>query len=111
MDWTQALTVIGVFIGGFIYMMNKMDANKKDTDTKMESHQKENNTRFTAIDNRFNGIENRLTAMEVEVKNINQRIDDFKHETNQRLSTIEGYLVPKKVFHFEESKDEEPKEN
>ncbi len=93
MDWTQALTVIGVFIGGFIYMMNKMD-----------SHQKENNTRF-------NGIENRLTAMEVEVKNINQRIDDFKHETSQRLSTIEGYLVPKKVFHFEENKDEEPKEN
>ena len=104
MDWTQALTVIGVFIGGFIYMMNKLDANKKDTDTKMESHQKENNTRF-------NGIENRLTAMEVEVKNINQRIDDFKHETSQRLSTIEGYLVPKKVFHFEETKDEEPKKN
>ncbi len=100
MDWTQALTVIGVFIGGFIYIMNKLD-----------SHQKENNTRFTAIDNRFNGIENRLTAMEVEVKNINQRIDDFKHETSQRLSTIEGYLVPKKVFHFEENKDEEPKEN
>ena len=93
MDWTQALTVIGVFIGGFIYMMNKMDAN-----------QKENNTRFSSI-------ENRLTAMEVEVKNINQRIDDFKHETSQRLSNIEGYLVPKKVFHFEENKDEEPKEN
>ena len=104
MDWTQALTVIGVFIGGFIYMMNKMDTNKKDIDAKMDTNQKENNTRFSAI-------ENRLTAMEVEVKNINQRIDDFKHETSQRLSNIEGYLVPKKVFHFEENKDEEPKEN
>ena len=44
MDWTQALTVIGVFIGGFNLHDDKMDANKKDTDTKMESHQKENNT-------------------------------------------------------------------
>ena len=94
MDWSQALTVIGVFIGGFIYMMSKMD-----------SHQKENNTRF-------NSIENRLTAMEVEIKNTNQRIDDFKHEMNQRLSTLESYLVPKKVFRFDETKkNEEPKEN
>jgi len=93
MDWTQALTVIGVFIGGFIYLISKMDAN-----------QKENNTRF-------NGIENRLTAMEVEVKNTNQRIDDFKHEINQRLFSLESYLIPKKVFHFEEDNDKEPKEN
>jgi len=82
MDWTQALTVIGVFIGGFIYLISKMDAN-----------QKENNTRF-------NGIENRLTALEVEVKNI-----------QQRLGTIEGYLIPKKIYRIEEPSKEEPKEN
>ena len=69
MDWTQALTVIGVFIGGFIYLISKIDTN-----------QKENNTRF-------NGIENRLTALEVEIKNI-----------QQRLSTIEGYLIPRKFI-------------
>lgn len=82
MDWTQALTVIGVFIGGFIYLISKIDTN-----------QKENNTRF-------NGIENRLTALEVEVKNI-----------QQRLSTIEGYLIPKKIYRIEEPSREEPKEN
>ena len=40
--------------------------------------------------------------MEVEIKN-----------TNQRLSTIEGYLVPRKVFRFEEPHHDpdEPKEN
>ncbi len=95
MDWTQALTVIGVFIGGFIYMMSKLDSTKKELEQKMDSNQKENNARF-------NGIENRLTAMEVEVKNI-----------NQRLSTIENYLLPRKVFRFDESHHdyEELKEN
>jgi|JI102314A2RNA_FD_contig_31_7843962_length_453_multi_5_in_0_out_0_1 hypothetical protein len=82
MDWSQALTVIGVFIGGFIYLISKIDTN-----------QKENNTRF-------NGIENRLTALEVEIKNI-----------QQRLSTIEGYLIPKKIYRIEKPSREEPKEN
>jgi len=89
MDWTQALTVIGVFIGGFIYLISKMDAN-----------QKENNTRFNSMETRFNSIENRLTALEVEMKNI-----------QQRLCTIEGYLVPKKIYRIEEPSKEEPKEN
>ena len=44
--------------------------------------------------------EHRLTKLEMEVKN-----------TNQRLSTLEGYLVPRKVFHFEEPHKDEPKEN
>lgn len=91
MDWTQALTVIGVFIGGFFFLMNRMDAN-----------QKENNSRFDAMNTRFNNLENRQTAMEVEIKNI-----------NQRLSNIENCVMPRKVYHFEAShKDnEESKEN
>jgi chromosome segregation ATPase len=136
MDWTQAITVIGTNIallsGFIIYLLGRMDANKRDTDHKidsvqkennakfekvlglMDSNQKENNAKFEAINGRFNGLENRLTAMEVEIKNTNQRLTDFQGQINQRLSTIEGYLVPKKVFHFEESHkgdDEEPKEN
>ena len=83
MDWTQALTVIGVFIGGFLYIMNRMD------------------NKFEAMNTRFNNLENRQTAMEVEIKNI-----------NQRLSNIENCIMPRKVFHFQEPhKEEEPKEN
>lgn len=97
MDWTQALTVIGVFIGGFIYLISKIDANQKESNT------------------RFNGIENRLTAIEVEAKNINQRLSSMETENkdiSKRLSNIEGYLLPNKIFHFEDPhKGEEPKEN
>jgi hypothetical protein len=32
-------------------------------------------------------------------------------DMNQRLSTIEGYLVPRKVFHIEEPPKDEAKEN
>jgi len=88
MDWTQALTIIvsvfGLFLVAIPYLISKMDAN-----------QKENNTRF-------NSLENRLTAVEVEIKNI-----------NQRLSNIENCVMPRKVYRFEAShkNDEEPKEN
>jgi len=84
MDWTQALTVIGVFIGGFLYIMNRMD------------------NKFEAMNTRFNNLENRQTAMEVEIKNI-----------HQRLSNIENCIMPRKVFHFQEPHrdQEEPKEN
>ena len=51
-------------------------------------------------EHRFGKIETRLSVMENEQKN-----------TNQRLSNIEGHLVPKKVFRFEESENERPKEN
>ena len=136
MDWTQALTIIFSTVGFvlvlFIYLMsrmdnkfahmdnkfeqllNRMDSNHKELEQKMDSNQKENNTRF-------NGLENRLTSLEAETKNTNQRIDstnqritDLKTDMNQRLSNIENCIIPRKVFHFEESHkggDEEPKEN
>ena len=180
MDWTQAVTIIGtnlaVIFGFVIFLLGRMDSNKRDTDHKIESAQKDNNAKFDrvldlmdanqkennakfekmlglidsnqkennikfeaingkfdAVNTRFNGLENRLTSMESEIKNVNQnlgqriestnqridntnqRITDLKTDMNQRLSTIEGYLVPKKVFHFEEpdhkEDPEEPKEN
>lgn len=118
MDWTQAITVIGsnlALLSGFIiYLLGRMDSKFEKLFGLIDSNQKENNAKFEAINGRFNGLENRLTAMEVEIKNTNQRLTDFQGQMNQRLSTIEGYLVPKKVFHFEESHkgdDEEPKEN
>ena len=64
-------------------------------------------TKFGQIDNKFEHlgdrigkVENRLTAMEVEIKNV-----------NQRLSTIESYLVPKKFYRIDDHSKDEPKEN
>nr|VFK45358.1 MAG: hypothetical protein BECKSD772F_GA0070984_12224 [Candidatus Kentron sp. SD] len=76
MDWTQAFTIIGTIVSInivlFVYLSNRMDT-----------------------------MNQRLTVLEVEMRNV-----------NQRLSTIEGYLVPRKVFRFEESETkDEPKEN
>ena len=105
MDWTQALTVIGVFIGGFIYMMSKLDSTKKELEQKIDS-------KISVLEQKIDVLSSRSVRMEEQIKNTNQRIDDFKHDVNQRLSTIESYLVPKKIFHFEHhEKDEELKEN
>lgn len=128
MDWTQALTIIGISVTGFLYILNRMDrkfekvfermeVDKQDTDHKIESAQKENNAKFESMNGRFNGLENRLTAIEVESKNINQRLSSIEAENKdigKRLSIIEGALSPRKVFHFEEhykGASEEPKEN
>ena len=52
-------------------------------------------------EHRFGKIETRLSVIENEQKN-----------TNQRLSTIESYIAPRKVYEFKEPKhEEEPKEN
>jgi hypothetical protein len=64
----------------------------------------------------FNSLENKVNTLEVETKSelrgLNQRLTDFQGQVNQRLSTIEGYLVPRKVFRFEETEHkDEPKEN
>lgn len=108
MDWTQAFAIMGVFIAAFLYMMSRLDSN-----------QKENNTRFNSLENRMTGMEAELKSTNQRIDNTNQRIDstnqrigDFKTDMNQRLSTIEGYLVPRKVFHFEEpDHKDDPKEN
>ena len=46
---------------------------------------------------------------------MSQRITDLKTDMNQRLSNIENCVMPRKVFHFEESHHkedhDEPKEN
>ena len=130
-DWAQTFTTIGAFSAFFVYLMVKIDSNKKDTDRKIDSNQKETNGRFEGLNTRFNSLENRMTSMEGEIKNVhqnlgqridntnqridgtNQRLTDLKTDINQRLSTIEGYLVPKKIFHFEEPHHDpdEPKEN
>lgn len=117
MDWTQALTIIFSTVGFvlvlFIYLMSRMDNKFEQLLNRMDS-------KFDAMNTRFNSLENRLTALEAEVKNINQRIDntsqritDLKTDMNQRLSNIENCIMPRKVFHFQETHrdQEEPKEN
>lgn len=89
MDWTQALTIIGVFAAFFIYLISKMDTKFGQIDNKFEH-----------LGDRIGKVENRLTAIEVEIKNV-----------NQRLSTIESYLVLKKFYRIEDHSKDEPKEN
>ena len=99
MDWTQAIAIMGVFIAAFLYMMSRLDSNQKQNNEKFESI----NDKFDMMNQRFNSLENKVTTLEVEMRTEMRNV-------NQRLSTIEGYLVPRKLFHFEETK-EEPKEN
>ena len=109
-DWTQALTIIitvfGMLLAFVIYLMSRIDSNQKETNAKfeqllnrMDTNQKESNAKFESMNTRLNAIENRLTAVEVEIKS-----------TNQRLSNIENCIMPRKVFHFEESHKEDPEE-
>ena len=114
MDWTQTLTILGVFVAGFVYMMSRMDSHKRDTDQKIDHLGEQLSNRIDKMEKesntRFSGIENRLTAMEAESKNTSQRLTDLKTDINQRLSNIEGYLVPKKIYRFVDEPEDHPKE-
>ena len=120
MDWTQTFTFIGVVAALFVYMMSRMDSHQKHMNDKIDVNQKENNNKFATIskqtsekfdimskqfekvNQRFNSLDNRMTKIEAEMAATNQRISDMKTDMNQRLATIEGYLIPRKIFHFEE---------
>lgn len=78
MDWTQALTIIGIFSAFFIYLISKVE---KLTD-------------------KVNSVKTRISVLENEIKN-----------TNQRLISIDNYLIPKKILRFEDHCDGESKEN
>ena len=111
MDWTQSLTIIlsnvGVLLVLFVYLMNRMDSNQKQMNEKIDSNHKQMNEKidknFDVLSGKITSLDNRMTKMEAETKIELRNI-------NQRLTTIEGYLVPKKLYHFE-TPPEEPKEN
>ena len=107
MDWTQALTIIGISVTGFVFLLTRMDNKFEKLLSRMDS-------KFDVVNNRFNAIENRLTSLEAEAKNTSQRITDLKTDMNQRLSTIESFLLPRNILPFEghhKEDHEEPKEN
>ena len=96
LSMTNVLTVLGGFVAifGWFYMLISKKFERVEGDIKdVRSDVKDVRTDVK-------DVRERLIVIEVESKN-----------TNQRLSTIEGYLVPKKVFRIEEPHEEEPKEN
>lgn len=99
MDWTQALTIIGINVALFIYLSNRMENLRSEMKSEIRDSKSDIKTE---MNQRFSDVNQRLTTIETENKDI-----------SKRLSSIESYLVPKKVFHFEEPKHEEepPKEN
>lgn len=99
-NWPTILTIASI-IGTVLLVFKSL----KDDLSKKISNLDEKLSRFEK------STEHRLTKLEMETKNTNQRVSDMKAEISQRLSTIEGYLVPRKVFHFEGPHKEEPKEN
>ena len=109
MDWTQSLTIIisnfGVLLVLFVYLMNRMDSNQKQTNEKISQlHEK--------MDSNKRELEQKISSDIRELKmDMNQRITDLKTDMNQRLSTIEAYLVPRKIYHIEEPPKDEAKEN
>ena len=64
MKWTQELTILVIFIVGFVYMTSRMDFHKKDIDQKF-SHMYE---KLDQVSSRIGKVENRLTDMEVEIR-------------------------------------------
>ena len=78
--------------------------------------------KFEGVDKKFEGVDKKFDKIDGDIKDLKSQLNIFEKNTehrltvlemeakstNQRLSTIEGYLVPKKVFHFEEPREEEP---
>jgi len=91
MDWTQALTIIGINVALFMYLSTRMENLRSDIKSDMRDFKSDTNQRLAVIEN-----ENK--------------------EIGKRLATIEGYLTPRKVVqleasHSSQSVEDETKEN
>jgi hypothetical protein len=114
LSMTSVLTIIGGFgliLGWFYKLIAK----------KFEGVDK----KFDAVDRKFDKIDGDIKDIRADIKDLGSIVTAFEKNTehrltvlemeakntNQRLSNIEGYLVPKKVFRFEKAPEEESKEN
>jgi hypothetical protein len=114
MDWTQTLTIIGSLAGFFIYSITRMDSKLSKIDSKLEASKFDIKSDLKDLKDELRGeIKSLRSEVKDDLRDIKSDMRDFKIEVNQRLSTIESALMPRKVYHFEESSkhDEEPKEN
>ena len=67
------------------------------------------------IDQKFNKVDEKFEKLQYAIKEVNDRLSSFEKNaehrltklemeaksTNQRLSTIENFLIPKKIYQFE----------
>ena len=114
MDWTQTLTTIGSLAGFFIYSITRMDSKLSKIENKLEASKFDIKSDLKDLKGELRSeIKSLRTEVKDDLREIKSDMRDFKLEMNQRLSTIEGTLMPRKVYHFKEPSkdDEEPKEN
>ena len=95
-NWPTIITIASI-IGTVLLVFKTLKSDMVKMSDKLSSDIKQLSDKLSAFEK---STEHRLTKLEMEVKN-----------TNQRLSTIEGYLIPKKIYRIEEPSKEEPKEN
>ena len=119
LSMTSILTILAGFIAIFGWFYKSLSRDIKDVKSDVRDVKSDVKILCDRVASLEKISEHRLTKLEMEAKNTNQRIEstnqrisEMRSDINQRLSTIEGYLVPKKVFHIEEPHDEgHPKEN
>ena len=100
LSWGHIWAIVGGLfgVGAFFYKLtdkkfDKIDQKFDKIDQKLDSFQKETYVKFNSLDSR-------MTALEVELRGV-----------NQRLSNVESCVMPRKVYHIEEPPKDEAKEN
>lgn len=93
LSWAHIGAILAALIGGMGWFHRLLKNDIKD----LKSDVKQISDKLTAFEK---STEHRLTKLEMEAKS-----------TNQRLTTIEGFLMPRKIYRIERSEDDEPKEN
>ena len=89
LSWGHIWAIIGGLfgVGAFFYKLTDKKFDKIDQ-------------KVDHLGERMGKFENRMTALEVELRGM-----------NQRLSNVESCVMPRKVYHIEEPHKDEAKEN
>ena len=109
-NWPTILT-IGSIIGTILLVFKTLKSDIAKISDKLSAFEKSTEHRLTSLEAEVKNVNQRIDSTNQRIDGTNQRLTDLRTDINQRLSTIEGYLVPKKIYRIEEPLKDESKEN
>lgn len=113
LDWSHVWGVIGGLFALLCLFYKLIDKKFDKQDTYMREAKKDTDAKFDKLQNSIKEIGDKLASFEKHAEHRLTKIEMEAKNTNQRLLTIENFLIPKKVYRLEEPvrPSEEPKEN
>lgn len=115
LSWANIGAIIAALIGGMAWFHRLLKNDIKDLKLEIKQISDKLSEDIKQVSDKLSGdikqVSDKLTSFEKSTEHRLTKLEMEAKSTNQRLTTIEGFLMPRKIYRIERSEDDEPKEN